>query len=124
MFYLSLLVFLAFVWLLPWWVTGVLAFFMSFFFYEKKQIYIQIALGAGCAWMILAFISDAQVSGVVAKRIEGLLSLPAETMSFFLTGFVGFLTALLWGYSGFFLRKLAHLPGATGPQDTSGGPDV
>lgn len=100
MIYAALLIFIPVIWLLPWWMSMLLAAVTGFLTGQSFKMSVQVGLACGVTWAALAFIKDGSSSGIISHKIAGLLSLPSSGLIFAVLFTLGLATGFLGHQAG------------------------
>jgi hypothetical protein len=92
--YFTLLIF-------PWWTAACIAFVVILLFPAKKAITAFFAPGLGslCCWVMALLIKDIPNQHLLSGKIAVLFQLPSYVFLVVISGFLGFITAGLGGWT-------------------------
>ena len=93
-------------WFFPWWGLPLIAAGVGVKLRGGLWRALQFSLAAGLISVAFAFTKDGRTQGLVSKRLMGLFSLPAASLSFALMFGVIFVTAFLCFFAGAELARL------------------
>jgi len=100
MIFLSALLFLICLSILPWWSVWLASFALGVFLPSGWKRTLNVALAAAACHMAVAFVKDGGSHGLISARISQLFQLPNSYYLFGIMGALGFILAVVGHRTG------------------------
>lgn len=92
-------------WIFPWWIFMVWAFVLGWYESSGARAFLSVALGTGCAWVMVAYYQDLKSQGLISMRVAKMFQLSHSSLIFVLIFLMAGIASGLVALTAYLVRQ-------------------